>query len=224
MIFLNDSQTDYLLHRPESGMGFQFVEVTLKDGPRISGIAYNAEFILADGEPPEQLRHATHDPARRMILAMDDALHKAGDVTSIRVVTRAWETPSVVRETAEDESGPAADAPGETTAGEEEFKRFSAFANDRRVTANRGLLPGTYATTAADAARVATGRQAVARYALPNPTPAIHRFTIQPPAGTRFQRGIAQPAYGQPGGGVEVILTAGSPDKTVTLPPDIIPP
>jgi len=92
------------------------------------------------------------------------------------------------------------------------------------VTANRGLLPGTYATTAADAARVATGTQAVARYALPNPTPAIHRFTIQPPVGTNLQRGIAQPAYGQPGGGVEVIFTAGSPDHTVTFPPDIIPP
>lgn len=224
MIFLNDSQTDYLLHRPESGMGFQFVEVTLKDGPRLSGVAYNAQFLLFDEEPPERLKHASDEPVNRMILTLEGALQKAEEVTSLRVVTRAWQTTSVVRETAGNEDGPAADAPVEATAGEEEFKRFSAFANDRRVTANHGLLPDTYATTAADAARVATGRQAVACYALPNPTPAIHRFTIQPPAGTKLQRGIAQPAYGQPGGGVEVIFTAGSPDKTVTLPPEILPP
>ena len=224
MIFLNDSQTDYLLHRPESGMGFQFVEVGLKDGPQISGVAYNAEFLLLEGEPPERLKHAADEPVSRMILTLEGALQKAGDITSLRVVTREWQTTTVVRETPPDEGGPAADAPVETTEGEEEFKRFSAFANDRRLTANRGLLPGTYATTAAEAAHVATGSQAVARYALPNPTPAIHRFTIQPPAGTSLQRGIAQPAYGQPGGGVEVIFTAGSPDHTLTLPPDIIPP
>lgn len=205
-------------------MGYQFVEVALKDGPQLSGVAYNAEFLLLDSEPRVRLKHAADEPVSRMILTLEGALQKAEDITTLRVVTRAWETSSVVRETAGEEGGPAADAPVETTAGEEVFKRFCAFANDRRVTANRGLLPGTYATTAADAARVATGTQAVARYALPNPTPAIHRFTIQPPAGTNLQRGIAQPAYGQPGGGVEVIFTAGLPGHTVTFPPDIIPP
>lgn len=224
MIFLNASQTQFLLHSPESGMGFQFVEVAMKDGPQVSGVAYNAEFLLLDGEPPERLKHAADEPASRAMLRLTGALQKAEDITTLRVVTRAWGTSSVVRETAGEEGGTSADAPVEASAGEEEFRRFSAFANDRRVTANRGLLPGTYATTAADAAHVATGSQAVARYALPNPTPAIHRFTIQPPAGTQLQRGIAQPAYGQPGGGVEVIFTAGSPDQTVALPPDIIPP
>jgi hypothetical protein len=224
MIFLNASQTEFLLHSPESGMGYQFVEVAMKDGPQLSGVAYNAELLLLDSEPRERLKHAADEPVSRMILTLEGALQKAEDITTLRVVTRAWETSSVVRETAEDEDGPAADAPVETTEGEEEFKRFSAFLNDRRVTANRGLLPGSYATTAADAVHVATGTQAVSRYALPNPTPAIHRFTIQPPAGTNLQRGIAHPAYGQPGGGVEVIFTAGSPDHTVTLPPDVIPP
>lgn len=224
MIFLNASQTEFLLHSPESGMGFQFVEVAMKDGPQLSGVAYNAEFLLLDGEPPERLKHAADEPVSRMILTLEGALQKSEDITTLRVVTRAWETSSVVRETAGDEGGAAADAPVETIASEEEFKRFSAFPNDRRVTANRGLLPGSYATTATDARSVATGSQAVARYALPNSTPAIHRFSIQPPAGTSIQRGTAQPAYGQPGGGVEVIFTAGSPDHTVTLPPDIIPP
>ena len=205
-------------------MGFQFVDVAMKGGSWVSGVAYNAEFLLLDGEPTERLKHAADEPVSRMMLTRQDALQNAEDITSLRVVAREWQTSAVVRETPADEGGPAADAPVEPSEGKEEFKRFSAFANDRRVTAKRGLLPGTYATTAADAARVATGTQAVRRYALPNPTPAVHRFTIQPPAGTSLQRGIAQPAYGQPGGGVEVIFTAGSPDHTVTLPPNIIPP
>lgn len=224
MIFLNASQKELLLHSPESGMGFQFVDVAMKGGPWVSGVAYNAEVLLLDEEPPERLKHAADEAVSRMMLTLEGALQNADDITSLRVVAREWQTSAVVRETPADEGGPAADAPVETTQGEEEFKRFSPFANDRRVTAKRGLLPGTYATTAADAAHVATGTQAVRHYALPNPTPAIHRFTIQPSAGTSLQRGIAQPAYGQPGGGVEVIFTAGSPDHTVTLPPDIIPP
>jgi hypothetical protein len=106
---------------------------------------------------------------------------------------------------------------------EENFKRFSAYANDRRVTANGGLVPGTYATTEEDAKDVKTGRDAVKRYALPNPAPAVHVFTIYPPPGTSLQRGVAQSAYGQPGGGVEVIFVNGSPDNTVTGPAQIPP-
>lgn len=63
-----------------------------------------------------------------------------------------------------------------------------------------------------------TGAEAVARYALPNPSPASYRFTIGPDGGTELQKGVAEPAYGQPGGGVEVIVTAGTQPNTVTGP------
>ena len=91
------------------------------------------------------------------------------------------------------------------------------------MTATGALVPGTYATTEKDAKHVKTGRDAVKRYALPNPAPAVHVFTIDPPLRTRLKRGVAQPAYGQPGGGVEVIFVNGSPDKTVTGPAQIPP-
>lgn len=113
-------------------------------------------------------------------------------------------------------SSGASEAPVEELRDEENFKRFSAYANDRRVTASGALGPGTYATTEADAKHVKTGRDAVKRYALPNPKPAVYLFTIDPPLRTKLKRGVAQPAYGQPGGGVEVIFVNGSPDKTVT--------
>jgi hypothetical protein len=43
-----------------------------------------------------------------------------------------------------------------------------------------------------------------------------YEFVILPPGGTLIQEGIVEPAYGQPGGGVEVIFVYGSPRKTVT--------
>jgi hypothetical protein len=108
-----------------------------------------------------------------------------------------------------------------TNAGEI-FKRFSAFPNDRRITPGKGLTAGTFATTKEDAdAHVRTGADAVARYALPNPTPASNVFTIYPPESADLKRGTAQPANNQPGGGAEVIFVNGLPDGTVTGPTTI---
>ena len=59
------------------------------------------------------------------------------------------------------------------------------------------------------------------RYALENKKPASNLFTITPPEKTSLRRGTVQPAYGEPGGGVEVIFVNGSPDGTVTGPETI---
>jgi hypothetical protein len=85
------------------------------------------------------------------------------------------------------------------------------------------LLPGTYATTEDDAKNVKPGKEAVARYALPNPDRASYVFTIRLKKDTDVQRGIVEPANYQPGGGVEIIFTNGATAGTVTLPPDKIP-
>ncbi|MBI4263103.1 MAG: hypothetical protein HY657_01900 [Acidobacteria bacterium] len=111
----------------------------------------------------------------------------------------------------------------ETTKTGEVFVRFSAFQNDNRIREDGSLRPGTYATTEEDARNVKTGRDAVARYALSNPQPASYRFTIRPEIDTVIQKGIVQPAFEQPGGGVEVIFKDGAAPNTVTLPPDKIP-
>lgn len=122
----------------------------------------------------------------------------------------------------ENRSGAAKESPVTESAVGEQFRRFSAFSNDRRVTASGGLEKGTFGTTAADAdAHVRTGMDAVHRYALPNKSSAIYRFFILPPGATRLQLGIAQPAYGEPGGGVEVIFVDGTPANTVYGPDEI---
>jgi len=89
------------------------------------------------------------------------------------------------------------------------------------VTEGRGLTPGTFAATEEDARHVRTGVDAVVRYALQNKTPAKWRFTIEPPIGQKLQRGMAEPAFGEPGGGVEVIFVDGSPDGTVYGPDEL---
>jgi hypothetical protein len=116
-------------------------------------------------------------------------------------------------------SAAAENAPITLTQEAEIFKRFSAYANDRRITAGRGLTQGTFATTKEDAdANVKTGADAVARYALPDSKPASNVFTISPAKDSELQRGVVQPANRQPGGGVEVIFVNGLPDGTVTGP------
>jgi hypothetical protein len=99
---------------------------------------------------------------------------------------------------------------------DEQSLPLTAYENDRRITADGGLLPGTYATTEADAKNVKTGLEAVARYALPNPKPAVYVFTVKPLKDTPIQRGIVEPEFGQPGKGVEVLFYDGTAPKTVT--------
>ena len=110
----------------------------------------------------------------------------------------------------------ATDAPITATQAGEIFNRFSHFTDDYKITEKRGLRPGTFATTAEDAANVKSGREAISRYALEDKRSANKRFTIKPAIATRLQSGIVQPAYGEPGGGVEVIFVDGTCDHSVS--------
>jgi hypothetical protein len=198
-------------------MGYQFVEAVTMDGRVKRGTVYNAELLSLD-----ELRNADRLWMQHKSVAevLNSARSAAGEFRSINVVgIRA--VAQFSRGAAK--SGGASDAPrGKTNAGDA-FYRFSAFENDRRVTASGALLPGTYATTKADGDQVKTGKEAVERYALPNDEPASYRFSIKPEGGTTIQSGTVQPAYGHAGGGVEVIFSDGTQDHTVTLPPDHLP-
>jgi hypothetical protein len=224
---LNEDRQRELLAQPESGMGYQAVEITLRNGENRYGTAFNAEYLLYSGEPLDRL-DAISEPSRRSQMLEQNELGFGEEIVEIRVVTSDVASDSRVRERAGGDayssSSGASEAPPGALDKKEQFKRFSAFAKDRRITPARALSPGTCTTTAEDAKQVHSGRDAVRRYALPNPAPAVNVFTIDPPVpGTILQRGTAQPAYGQPGGGVEVIFVNGSPDKTVTGPKQIRP-
>ena len=201
-------------------MGYQIVEATLPNDKIKRGVACNGELLLFEDEPRLTMLTASFE---RLVASAGGS---AGEIKSLRVVPR---TPmrtltAAVKESMTgygQENRPAKDAAPEKTKADEVFKRFSAYANDRRVRPDGRLLPGTYATTEEDARNVKTGKQAVARCALPNPKPASNVFTIRPREDTVVQVGIAQPAYGQPGGGVEVLFTEGTQPRTVTGPEKI---
>lgn len=104
----------------------------------------------------------------------------------------------------------------------DQFVRFSAFRNDRRITADGRLMPGTYATTFNDSQHASSGLAAVGRYALPNRVPARWRFDFVVFPNCPIKYGTVNPAFGQAGGGVEVEFVDGIrceyPGLTVEFP------
>jgi hypothetical protein len=215
VITLLRSQTSTLLAQPESGMGYQTVEVEIPTGTRRATV-YNADLLFWEEAPSAHLATSVYE---RLAGTARDV--EARMIRSIRVVPRELDvsSSSTMRRLAlTASSGPAVDGEARGTAPGDVFMRFTAYSNDRRITPGKGLLPGTYATTEEDSRAVVTGGQAVERYALPNPTPAVYRFRIDPTAGTQHQVGIVQPAYGRAGGGVEVLFTIGTARDTVGGP------
>jgi len=220
---------DQLLDSPESGMGYQFVEAvtvgwgvdarqakSAREIKLLRGTVYNAELLMFEGEPRSKL--IIHG----FTGVLSEAKITEEEIVSLWVSALPSPSSSLALHEASASYGtkaaPAKDASPEQTRDNEVFKRFSVYKNDRRIRTDGSLLPGSYATTEADACNVRTGREAVARYALPNPDPASYVFTITPHRDTVIQRGIVEPANNQPGGGAEVIFTRGTQPRTVTGP------
>jgi hypothetical protein len=233
MIILPDELQHWLSEQPEYGMGYQKITARLDDGSTAKGLVFNSQVFVKE----------TEDSSLVVREEWSEVLKEAGrsrrTIKSVQLIPRPPETLKGVRRIGlgsdaktilgdlyeslkKSQGGPAKDAPDTPTILGEVFKRFSAYANDLRVTEKKGLTPGTFATTREDAkAFVKTGTDAVKRYALENKKPASNVFTINPPQDTALKRGIVAPAYGEPGGGVEVIFVNGSPDGTVKGPKKI---
>jgi len=220
VIKLTSPQLAELLDQPETGMGYQTVQVSYRDrrAPRI-GTVLNAELLVWETERRTLL------PTPFETLLKQARSEEATKFRSLEVLTNMRKEAGSVAETSTpaDHEGPATDGDPEATEAGELFARFTAYQNDRRITPGKGLRPGTYATTEDDANNVATGSEAVERYALPDPKPAIFRFKIDPPQGTVLRRGTVRPAFGHQGGGVEVLFDNGTVDGTVSGP-KVLPP
>lgn len=252
MIRLTPLQVASLDSAPEYRMGYHKVHAIFSAGSHEVGYILNQTIYLQERENPWQMDYGwdffwseagkTHISinAFTVIPREPETLHGVRQVAMNRekwhvFAERSQNAAMLSYGTARDQlisnsqvyalaakSAEAKDAPITVTSEGEIFKRFSAYSNDRRVTAGRGLLAGTFATTKEDAdAYIKTGMDAVARYALPEDKPASNVFLIQPAADMDLQRGTVAPANNQPGGGVEVIFVNGLPDGTVTGPTTI---
>lgn len=213
-IRLDASLSESLLGQPESGMGYQFVEVILKGYKlRQEILVFNGQFAAESGGRI-QVRERVDDVQKSLF---ELALRTPGDAVSLRVLTRAEAVTKGLMEPRgyRAEQAPASDGPLVSSQPEERFLRFSAFVNDVRILPDGSVRPGTYVTTQEDGMTfVNTGMEAVRRYALPNPDPAVHRFHLRPPEPIPVRRGTVQPANNQPGGGAEVIFEKGAPAGT----------
>lgn len=218
---LTDAEKKTLIRQPESGMGYQIVEATTRDDRRQQGIAFNAELFFPEGESRVILLSKSHERV------LKEARSSEGQFKALRVVPRTaapfslTESRAAMTKSADTKAGPAKEALIEKTKEGEVFKRFSAYRNDSRLQADGSWSDGTYATTEEDARNVKTGKEAVERYALPNPEPACFVFTAKPKKDTSIQRGTVEPAFGRKGGGVEVIFPSGTQASTVTGPVEI---
>jgi hypothetical protein len=201
-----------LLLQPESGMGYQIVSVALRYQPfEKQAIVFNGEYLFFDFECDLQ-------NIRKVFANQESRIPIATDVTKLTVKTAKQKLS--IKEFLEV-------FPVEMlhryTKREEKFVRFNGFENDNRINPDGGLVPGTYATTEQDALNVIVRMDAVRRYALPPPNTAQYRFTIAPLQDTEIKQGIAQPNFGHPGGGVEIVFVDGTTKKTVKLPPEVVP-
>ncbi|NLE58686.1 MAG: hypothetical protein GX616_10020 [Planctomycetes bacterium] len=199
-------------------MGYQTVEVKVTTGIRRATV-YNADLLLWDEEPRTYLAEGVY---QRLVKSADSV--EARMIESIRVVqpVRQVREQTMMEKFGERLLGkPATEGEQKKTKQGDVFMRFTAYKGDRRITANKGLRPGTYATTEVDSRNVKTGEQAVERYALPDPKPAKYRFCVDPTKDTEYREGTVQPAYGHKGSGIEVLFDNGTSDNTVNGPTEL---
>ena len=102
------------------------------------------------------------------------------------------------------------------TTKQDSFYRFSPYPNDRRInSATKEIYAGTYLAPESERNFLSSGLAIVGRYALPSSFPAIYMWRVQPPDGTPLRAGTVRSAFGQAGGGVEVILQHNSGANSV---------
>lgn len=199
VIYLRNDATQRLLEEPETGMGYQLVRASRYEGDFLALVLNGYVLIeldewqrLHEAYPPEVISEVAEAPFIEIEEVFDRSqLAEAG----LAPAPPALEgLPSPVLAPVDPHEG---------------FHRFSFFDHDRRIGPDGAVRPGTYVAPIRDARSVLCGLTAVARYALPDPRPARHVYTIVPNAVTSSQMGTVAPAFGQSGGGVEVFLDRG---------------
>jgi hypothetical protein len=219
-------QQVYLLSQPESGMGYQLVEILIRgEASRRSVVVYQAIVIVELDE--------AFDMELEFLAQRQDWDAWALEPDAFPVLQNAVEfnvqippkghtldlvaEPTLGRCGRRYGCGGAVIAPVFKADGEGVFVRVSAFVNDNRVDRNKGcLIPGTFTTTLQDYQRcVKCPDDPVDRYALPNPLEITTAFFVRPSDQDYLQKGIVQPNFGKSGGGEEAFFAQGTSQDTL---------
>lgn len=212
---LSESLTNKLIRLPETGMGYQIVDATYRDYRHRDAIVLNGSLI-------EPIVGDVRQMMKSLLSEDVQYIAKSASYTSDIIDVNLRTLPMMFKSAQFDESLSAESASTSNSLEDEVFIRFSAFLDDKRITKDKGLVPGTYATTFEDAEYCLDNRiNPVARYALPSTKAVKYAFRVEPPAKTELKRGTVQPANDQPGGGDEVVFVKGSPANTVTKVQDL---
>lgn len=210
---LTERQISRVLEFPETGMGFQILyqRGENENDPSLP-ILTNSEFII-------QIQDNISTPILTNFENLSLEFEQISDFDFTNSFSQGRMNVAFNNKYTKQPPPP----PGQTppflyvTRSGDEFRRLSAFRNDRRILDDGTLLPGTYGTTVNDLTVVPSGIAAVGRYALPNRVAACYVYQIIPPPGTLVYFGTVTPNYGLCGGGVEVFFPNGCATKSARL-------
>jgi hypothetical protein len=205
---LYESQENYLLNQPETGMGYQVVEA-LRTG------SYTREkFLVLNSEVVIEMDNNIGYNIRKVINEGMYSFKTGANFITLNVmsVLNEYQFRNLISESKNEEERGAIENPVVNADGVEIFVRLSAFENDRRVDKiNNCLRPGSYTTTENDYIICKTLKDdPLERYALPNNDEVKYTFHIQPKKTDTLQRGKVQPANGKRGDGKEAFFAKGT--------------
>lgn len=136
---LSASQEDYLLNQPETGMGYQVVEV-IKAG------SYTREkFLVLNSEVVIEMNTSLNDNVRKVINEGIYSIKANANYITLNAMSvfNEKQFSNIVSESKIENEGGAIENPVVNANGEEIFVRLSAFDNDRRVDKiNKCFAPG----------------------------------------------------------------------------------
>lgn len=201
---LEENQVKDLLQFPESGIGYQFIHARKKStGKSGNFLVLNAEMIIELDGTEELILHRILQLSVKEIIS-EIALAELLDV-------------ELISKNIQESPNRAMHHPIENPGKYNRFVRISAFHDDKRIDKKgKRLLPGSFTTTLEDYFDCKNfDRDPLSRYALPNPLEIKWAFFIKPNPSDEFQRGIAAPLFGWPGGGIEVYFEKGTAHNTL---------
>lgn len=203
---------DTLLHKPETGMGYQLIEADTMDYIKSPLLVLNCTLVIET--------RSLQFPAILSALIKGDfdkttQTFKEITLKNITLFEEDIQT-FTLKEPPSTNKYPAKESKIEKANGDELFIRLSHFENDMRIDKKyKRLLPGSYTTTASDALRCKVEKDSpIERYSLPNELKIKWAFYFQPLPTDSLQKGWAKPDFNKRGGGREVYFENGTSNST----------